>query len=361
MGTTTKKQHYVWRGYLKRWNEEFDSLGRIYVYRKSVKGNQPRLENARLQNVGFEKYYYDMTGFSKVDVELVSKLIMNMQEKNGLAFGINEDLLESANEKRDFMEGLICKYEGIDNEYQFLEKISQGDMSFYKDMTAQKVMNELEKEIFNAVLGIEGKNLAEIIRDFTEAIQSLDKVDMKHEFHRFFFLQYMRSPIIHKNQTDAFNNMKAKMKSLDGLNTDFYVNSLMIFITEQIAWNISRHFLTWIERYENKTDIPFVTSDTPVINLTGTEFADKNEFYYPISPSVAIKLCIARKTFENEVEENKQLIIKDRNEIEKLNECMIDNCYNEVFSNVYDALAEISDRYERKHSVFGSTPMEFGK
>ena len=55
------------------------------------------------------------------------------------------------------------------------------------------------------------------------------------------------------------------------------------------------------------------------------------------------------------------MIIEDRNEIEKLNECMIDNCYNEVFSNVYDALAEISDRYERKHSVFGSTPMEFGK
>lgn len=79
MGTTTKRQHYVWRGYLKRWNKEIDSLGRIYVYRKCVKGNQPKLENARLENVGFEKYYYDMTGFSKVDVGLVSEIIMKIQ------------------------------------------------------------------------------------------------------------------------------------------------------------------------------------------------------------------------------------------------------------------------------------------
>ena len=27
-------------------------------------------------------------------------------------------------------------------------------------------------------------------------------------------------------------------------------------------------------------EIPFVTSDTPVVNLTGIVFADRNEFYY---------------------------------------------------------------------------------
>lgn len=149
MGTTTKRQHYVWRGYLKRWNKEIDSLGRIYVYRKCVKGNQPKLENARLENVGFEKYYYDMTGFSKVDVGLVSEIIMKIQGQKEMTFGINKDLLESANEKRDFMEELICEYEEIDNKHHFLEKISQGDMNFYQDTTVQKVMNDLEREEYN--------------------------------------------------------------------------------------------------------------------------------------------------------------------------------------------------------------------
>ena len=306
MGTTTKRQHYVWRGYLKRWNKEIDSLGRIYVYRKCVKGNQPKLENARLENVGFEKYYYDMTGFSKVDVGLVSEIIMKIQGQKEMTFGINKDLLESANEKRDFMEELICEYEEIDNKHHFLEKISQGDMNFYQDTTVQKVMNDLERETLNAAFGISGKNEVELLKNFEKALNSLDEFDMKHEFHRFFFLQYMRSPTIHKNQTDAFNAMKAKFNELGKLSTEFYVNSLMIFMTEQLAWKISRYFRTWIERYENKTDIPFVTSDTPVVNLTGIVLADRNEFYYPISPSVAIKLCIAKKTLEDAEEENKQ-------------------------------------------------------
>ena len=354
MGTTTKRQHYVWRGYLKRWNKEIDSLGRIYVYRKCVKGNQPKLENARLENVGFEKYYYDITGFSKVDVGLVSEIIMKIQGQKEMTFGINKDLLESANEKRDFMEELICEYEEIDNKHHFLEKISQGDMNFYQDTTVQKVMNDLERETLNAAFGISGKNEVELLKNFEKALNSLDEFDMKHEFHRFFFLQYMRSPTIHKNQTDAFNAMKAKFNELGKLSTEFYVNSLMIFMTEQLAWKISRYFRTWIERYENKTDIPFVTSDTPVVNLTGIVFADRNEFYYPISPSVAIKLCIAKKTLEDAEEENKQLIIEDRDEIERLNRRMIVNCYNEVFSNDYDTLVEIAERYECENKILGN-------
>ena len=46
----TKKQHYVWRGYLKRWNESEDRFGRVYVYRKKVLGNQPEIEYALLEN-----------------------------------------------------------------------------------------------------------------------------------------------------------------------------------------------------------------------------------------------------------------------------------------------------------------------
>ena len=53
----TKKQHYVWRGYLKRWNENEDRFGRVYVYRKNVLGNQPEIEYALLENVGFRKYF----------------------------------------------------------------------------------------------------------------------------------------------------------------------------------------------------------------------------------------------------------------------------------------------------------------
>lgn len=106
MGTTTKRQHYVWRGYLKRWNKEIDSLGRIYVYRKCVKGNQPKLENARLENVGFEKYYYDMTGFSKVDVGLVYKSVFEVLRE----YQATENMQFTG--EKDYFEKIVHSYIG---------------------------------------------------------------------------------------------------------------------------------------------------------------------------------------------------------------------------------------------------------
>lgn len=116
----TKKQHYVWRGYLKRWNESEDRFGRVYVYRKKVLGNQPEIEYALLENVGFGKYFYDMTGFSKADVSVVSQLIAYIQKDKLVPLGLNPELLGDANAERDFIETLMGQYEDIDNKHQFL-------------------------------------------------------------------------------------------------------------------------------------------------------------------------------------------------------------------------------------------------
>lgn len=61
-----------------------------------------------------------------------------------------------------------------------------------------------------------------------------------------------------------------------------------------------------------------------------------------------------KKTLEDAEEENKQLIIEDRDEIERLNRRMIVNCYNEVFSNDYDTLVEIAERYECENKILGN-------
>lgn len=39
----------------------------------------------------------------------------------------------------------------------------------------------------------------------------------------------MRSPTIHKNQTDAFNAMKAKFNELGKLSTEFIINFISDF------------------------------------------------------------------------------------------------------------------------------------
>lgn len=336
-----KKQHYVWRGYLKRWNEKEDRYGRIYVYRKNVKGNQKEIEYALLENVGFEKYFYDMTGFSAVDVSLVSQLIAHIQKKHLVSVGLNPKLLGNANAERDFIESLMGKYEDIDNKNQFLEKLISGDLSFYKDSPVQVLLSELRQEMFNAFIGDRKKSDTELMTDVLNVMEHIGDEDLKNEFHRFFFMQHQRSPVVHETQAKNFEEIKAQHSEIKDIKTDFYVNSLMVFFAEKIALNVSNNLHTWIERYENKTDIPYITADTPVVNLTGMEFLEKNEFYYPISPKIAIKLCVALKGSKYGKVNNLCLDMTDKNEVKKLNLVIAKNCYNEVFADNEEILNSI--------------------
>jgi hypothetical protein len=79
MGNTVKKQHYIWRNYLSKWTQSEDKFkGKIYVFRKEVKGNQNEVEFRELEKVGFEKYYYDISGFTEKDLIILNQLIANM-------------------------------------------------------------------------------------------------------------------------------------------------------------------------------------------------------------------------------------------------------------------------------------------
>ena len=338
---STKKQHYVWRGYLKRWNENEDRFGKVYVYRKNVLGNQPEIEYALLENVGFRKYFYDMTGFSKADVSVVSQLIAHIQKDNLVPLGLDHELLGNANAERDFIETLMGQYEDIDNKHQFLDKMISGDLSFYQDSLVQETLNELYDEVMNALFGSRKKSDVELMTDTLNAMEHIEDENLKHEFHRFFFMQHQRSPVILENQVKNFETLKSQYSTIKDINTNFYANSLMIFFVETIAINVSNKMHTWIERYNNKTNIPFVTTDTPVVNLTGMKFLEKNEFYYPVSPKIAIKLCVTSKGSKYGRAKNICLDITDENEVKKLNLTMVKNCYNEVFSDEEDILKSI--------------------
>lgn len=337
----TKKQHYVWRGYLKRWSENENRYGKVYVYRKKILGNQLEIENAPLENVGFGKYFYDMTGFSKTDVSIVSQLIAHIQKNDHVPLELNLELLEEANAKRDFIETLVGQYENIDNKHQFLDKIINGDLSFYQDSLVKVTLDELHDETMNAPLGGRNEDIIKLTEDTLNAMAHIEDEDLRHEFHRFFFMQHQRSPVILKNQVNNLEILKAQNPVIKDINSDFYANTLMIFFVEKISINVSKKMHTWIERYDNKTNVPFVTTDTPVVNLTGKNFLEKNEFYYPISPKIAIKLCVASKGSEYGKKKNICLDMTDENEVKMLNLKTAKNCYNEVFSNDEDILKSI--------------------
>ena len=52
--------------------------------RKEIRGNQKKIEFQELKKIGFEKYYYDTTGFGNIDVSVLNQLLANLQEKEML-------------------------------------------------------------------------------------------------------------------------------------------------------------------------------------------------------------------------------------------------------------------------------------
>ena len=105
MKNTVKKQHYIWRKYLTEWTDTRDRFnGKLFVLRKEIRGNQKKIEFQELKKIGFEKYYYDTTGFGNIDVSVLNQLLANLQEKEMLKFGIRTDMLTEAYSQRDFIE-----------------------------------------------------------------------------------------------------------------------------------------------------------------------------------------------------------------------------------------------------------------
>lgn len=330
----------MWRGYLKRWTKENDSSGKIFTYRNNPKVGQPEFEKTLLRNVGFEKYFYDMTGITQEDVRTVSQLIAYMQKDNMVKTEIDLDLIGDADAKRDFMETLLCSYENIDNENQFIEKIIKNDLSFYKNTSIQNTLDILREEMFYRIYTGESKYSDESLLLLTCDAVNIEEKDFKYDFLRFFFAQEERSPKVHEIRVQNLEKLKGQYPQIKDINIGFYVNSIMIFIAEQIAINLSTKFHTWIERIENNTDIPFITCDCPIVNMTGDKIGERHEYYFPLSPQIGLKLCTSYKNMAKG-NDNKNIILTDREEVMRLNLQIAQNAFREIYADNDDSLKTI--------------------
>lgn len=340
MSNTVKKQHYIWRKYLKKWTDSGDSSkGKLYVLRKVLRGNQKSIEFSELEKIGFEKFYYDVTGFQQKDITILNQFLSHMQGKELLQLGIEPKVFTEAVVQRDFIEKhIMCSYEDIDNKWNFLEKLSNSDFSFYKDSKRQHIMDELKKGMIDSILNQEDtlseSDLLNMVSEFYKEDSSEN--DLKYEFISFFSMQYFRSPRIHDNTVANIEKIKKEMKDLKDLNTNFYVNMVVAYFAERMAINLTQNFSTSILLYENKTDVPFITGDTPIINLTGTEMDKMTIFHYPISPKIAIQLIVVPKFGDMAgVNHNVHMTLEQEfvAVVKNCNQKLADNCVNEIYSN----------------------------
>ena len=331
MSTTTKKQHYVWRKYLVPWTDSRNlETGKILVYRKKPRGTQQTIEQRELMKIGFENYYYDISGFTGKDLSAYRQFVDYMQKDQFLKFGIDMDNLSQAKIQKDFIEKeIICSSEDIDNKFGFLDKLKAKDISFYQDSSTQKLLNTLKEEIRRRILFQECTiSDDDLLKEVVKNISHFGEPDLKYEFISFFCMQYFRLPKIHDNLFESFTEFKKLSYKFSDLNEKFYVNLITLFFAQSMALNITQNLKSELVLYENKTDIPFITGDTPIVAMPNST-AQFTALYYPISPKIAVHMMISN-TF---LPEGRAVTINESSKIMERNKLLYENCVNEVYSN----------------------------
>lgn len=346
MGSTVKRQHYIWRNYLTQWTDSGDRFnGKLFVLRKTLKGNQSKIEFRELEKIGFEKYFYDITNFKEQDVLFLTKLIAQMQRKELAKFGVEEEILNNAATQRDFIEkNVMCTSENIELEFQFYDKLLNGDLSFYEDSKNQVILDSLRESMIASLYHGDALLSEKQINDLLNDFSTDESIDLKYEFNRFFCLQYFRSPRVHSNTKKNLEELKQQHEAIRDMNSNFFTNMIMTYFAERMALNLTQNFKSSILLYKNNTDSPFITGDTPIICLTGDKMDGMSIFHYPISPKIAVELIIVPK-LSDFATVNKNIVMELNQElvgiVNNCNKKLADNCVNEIYSNTEKSLLDL--------------------
>jgi hypothetical protein len=259
MSAVGKKLHHkVPRFYLKAWDEQGRDAEHAQVFCLQNGAIQPR----NVRNVAAENHFYRLRELNDSDVNFIRKVAIADSPEAlkpyherlvlllSLPHRIRKKLQTSGNatlEGLGQLDGLIAEmnediHTSIEESFKpFLESMLAGDSSFY-----------------------------------TDAPKAAD-------FFRGIAAQYLRTDLVKKPRTIWKENFER-------------VANVLVHI---YAVNVGCNLYADREQYEialleNRSGVPFVTADQPVINIasspTETKPPEKFELYYPLSPTKAMLL-----------------------------------------------------------------------
>lgn len=167
--------------------------------------------------------------------------------------------------------------------------------------------------------------------------------DERYNFLLFISVQYFRSKASKERWVNTIRQLACF--PWDDLNLS-KENIRLENLTHHISWDLSHRVASYLRLknspltlLKNETNIPFITSDQPVINL----FADYRmlgkvvnglALYYPISPNIAIII---------NGEDLRGTINLDEQQVDIYNKKIIDSSYQYIFANNADVIKRYID------------------
>lgn len=275
-----KKHHYVWAYYLKGWSNDG-----VNVWSISKKGNS-RCDSIR--GIGCENNFYKVGALSKDDVKLINiwlkdcdpdlkKLHLNLVN---LVYSIQQQAL---------LQGSVARKKlNID-------------------------LNEIVScNLFENYMSMQEGSVVDIIRDLREGdITCLSDKKTFWSFGHFMGHQFSRTKRMRDIMIFSLENSSGD-EGVKNIWMDFYKRHwwfMCAFIGANLSKDISLNSKKKLLLVENKTSVPFITSDQPVININpdghkGTEV----DYYYPLSGERAL-LILNSNFFDFNEEVNDEAII----------------------------------------------------
>jgi hypothetical protein len=309
MSSIKKRQHYVWRNYLRSWSENDN----IWTHFKELN----KTERPNLMGVAQERYFYRLIDFT-VDEEVFLKLFVeNISHPSVKDF--NLDFFRMFTINRELKKALEQNKNPLINVAYFEEEIRKIEINLMED--AHTKMENMGEKLINY------RNL--------EDLKTILHDDYHFDALMFLCFQYFRTRKMKNAVLKEHKGSKHEVLMEKSWNILSY--AFATTLTRNIALNERLKFIF----IHNNTDNHFTTGDQPVFNILGDKLDDNGnvielELYYPLTPRHALNIHF-REDQENQFEDK----YADNELVNYLNRKVFENAEYYVFADTKEQLEKV--------------------
>jgi len=296
-----KKQHYVWRHYLRAWADN-ESIWTYFSEHDAIR-------KTSLMGIAQERYFYKLLDFSDEE-EVFLKDFIEKTSPN-VVKPLNYDFLN-----------LFTSTSKLKKQ---LDKTT--DIEIDKEIYAEEI-RKLEINLMEIMHGkFESFGHKLIAYRSLEDLKTIENDDYILEAIMYLCFQYFRTKVMKKSVLKSFEGDKYEEIAKKTWNIISFTMATTIARSISLDKNLKFIFI------ENKTDNHFITGDQPVFNILNDKLNETGEvidleLYYPLTPQHALSIHFRPDQTEKYVSKS-----ADNEMIESLNRKVLENSDFFVFAD----------------------------
>lgn len=336
MDNKKRKQHYVFQAYLNSWTDD----GKLCCMR-----DKKNVFKTGTINVAQERDFYRIKPLNEDEKKFYNLFINRMPADVQKALSNHMNIYLMPIKLQEYLKRLKSLFELKFGGYDGIPDNTKEDILKLENMI-DIAINNTEEDYHSDIEG-EGAEWLKLLQEkntsfyYKKNKETRNEEDNDEQFNFIFFIctQYFRTKAIRErwisNLEPCLNHPQWNSLNIprENIHLENLAHHFFWYIQSICAYNLKKknaHLTLLI----NETDIPFLTSDQPVINICANykqldEETKELVLYYPISPKIAI--TINDENLENEIKLNVE-------KVDEYNSAIINASYQNIFADKLEVL-----------------------